>query len=125
MAVRRWAVRADEGSTVDRNEVVAAFMDGEAMLWRGGGVLTVLPHRVPTDLPGEMVTVAVVFEWKDRTDARSQPEVASPQPAAVAPAPVVEEPAAVEVPVLVGAGGIPDGLDPATLEDEDLSSIED
>lgn len=124
MAVRRWAVRAPEGQIVDRNELVAAIMDGEAMIWRAGGVLTIMPHREPTDLPGEMVTTAVVIEWKDRTDARTQPEV--PSPPIAAPAPVAPEPADVEVlePVLVGAGGVNDGLDPRTLEDEDLSSME-
>jgi hypothetical protein len=42
-------------------------MDGEALLWRAGGVLTILVGREPTDLPGEMVTTEAVIEWKDRT----------------------------------------------------------
>lgn len=41
-----------------------------------GGVITSVVFRQPTDLPGEMVTVGAVLEWKDRTDARDQPEPA-------------------------------------------------
>jgi hypothetical protein len=39
-----------------------------------GGVVTQIVDRHPTDVPGEMVTTQAVFEWKDRTDAKSQPE---------------------------------------------------
>jgi hypothetical protein len=39
-----------------------------------GGVITSVLFRHPTDLPGEMVTVGGVLEWKDRTDAKPQPE---------------------------------------------------
>jgi hypothetical protein len=43
-----------------------------------GGVITSVLFRHPTDLPGEMVTVGGVLEWKDRTDAKPQPEPSSP-----------------------------------------------
>lgn len=77
--VRKWAVRPDpETGIANRQEIVEALMDGEAMLHRAGGVLEVVVSRIPTDLPGEMVTYAVVFAWKDRTDAKPQPEQASP-----------------------------------------------
>jgi hypothetical protein len=42
-----------------------------------GGVISSVVFRQPTDLPGEMVTVGAVLEWKDRTDARDQPEPVS------------------------------------------------
>jgi hypothetical protein len=42
-----------------------------------GGVITSVLFRHPTDLPGEMVTVGGVLEWKDRTDAKPQPEPVS------------------------------------------------
>lgn len=132
MAVRRWAVRAPDGEEVDRNAVVAAIMDGESILWRAGGVLTILPYRQPTDIPSEMVTTAVLIEWKDRTDAKPQPEVA--QAPAAAPAPGrqlpadatlndVTEAAIANIAEPIGSDGVPDGLDPATLEEEDLSSV--
>jgi hypothetical protein len=71
MAVRRWAVRPDpETGMVNREELVQAILDGEALLWRAGGVLTVLPGRAQTDIEGEMVTTSALLEWKDRTDAR-------------------------------------------------------
>lgn len=78
--VRRWAVRPNpETGIADRQEVIEALMDGEALLHRAGGVLEVVVMRQPTDVPGEMVTEAAIFAWKDRTDAKPQPEVPAPQ----------------------------------------------
>jgi hypothetical protein len=58
-----------------------------------GGVITALVQRHPTDLPGEMVTVGAVVEWKDRTDAKPQPEpVAAPRDFAEALRENVEHP---------------------------------
>ena len=79
---RTWAVRPDpETGVANRQDIIEALMDGEALLARAGGVLSVVVHRAPTDLPGEMVTTAAVFEWKDRTDGedRPQPERVAPQ----------------------------------------------
>lgn len=127
---RRWAVYAQPNGEVDRKELIDALMDGEALLWRGGGVLTVLPARQPTDLPGEMITTAVVFEWKDRTDARPQPEqpggaaTTIPAPSVIAPQPAAPEstaPTAEPVPAVVGSF---DGLDETGLPDEDLAAVE-
>lgn len=85
-----------------------------------GGVLTVVVHRHPTDLPQEMVTTSAVIEWKDRTDAKSHPEPTTDPTPAVVP----EEPVEVREPVAVGAvDDIGDGLDEATLPDEDLASV--
>lgn len=120
---RRWVVRPDiETGIVDRAELVDAIMDGEAMLWRGGGVLTVLPFRDEPigAVPGEMVTTGAIIEWKDRTDAKAQPERASgPMPVA-APQP---EPVAEPEPVTVVRSASPDGLDEAALPDEDLTEV--
>ena len=126
MAVRRWAVRPQPNGEVSRDEVVQALMDGEALLWRAGGVLTVMPHRAETDLDGERATVAVIFEWKDRTDAKAQPEqvggaaAATVAPPTPAPSPAVP-PATVAAPV--AAGGV-DGLDEETLPDEDTAALD-
>jgi hypothetical protein len=61
---RTWAVRPDpETGVADRQQIIEALMDGEALLHRAGGVL-----------PGEMVTTAAVFEWKDRTDGHTKPQ---------------------------------------------------
>lgn len=57
-----------------------AMLDLAAMIRFAGGWATVGTTRHPTDLPGEMVTIHAAFEWKDRTDAKPQAEVAaSPQ----------------------------------------------
>lgn len=138
MAVRRWFVQAPEpNQEVDRNAVIQGLMDAEATLWRCGGVLTVLPYRQPTGLPGEMVTTGVVFEWKDRTDAKQQPERASvledlapapqaapePTPApALVPTVQVAAPAPQRVPAVMGPPE--DGLDEAALPEEDDSAIQ-
>jgi hypothetical protein len=72
---RTWAVRPDpETGVADRQQIIEALMDGEALLHRAGGVLSVVVHRAITDLPGEMVTTAAVFEWKDRTDGHTKPQ---------------------------------------------------
>jgi hypothetical protein len=52
-------------------EAVVAAAQTQAM---AGGVLSVIVDRHPTDLEHEMVTTAAVIEWKDRGDARPQPE---------------------------------------------------
>jgi hypothetical protein len=119
--IRRWVVHPQPDGEVSRDEVVAALMDGEAMLCRGGGVLTVITQREATPFPGEMVTTGVVFEWKDRTDARPQAETPA-QPPAPPAASAPPEPVAV-TPTPVPASGEPDGLDPESLEDEDVSAI--
>jgi hypothetical protein len=122
MAVRRWAVRPDpETGMVNREELVQAILDGEALLWRAGGVLTVLPGRAQTDIEGEMVTTSALLEWKDRTDARSQPETAGevlPQPAPAEPLDEPEPLAADELPPPADAAAF------VELPEEDDSSIE-
>lgn len=142
MAVRKWAVRPDQVfelangeqiAVVSRQALVEALMDGEAMVHRGGGVLTLVVGRHPTDLPGEMVTTGAILEWKDRTDARQQPEhatelfTAPAAPVEQAGVPVgpfeddaPEAPAAPDYASMVPA---PDGLDELTLEEEDVSAI--
>lgn len=86
--VRKWAVRPDPATGVaNRDEIVQALMDGEALLHRAGGVLEVVVVRAPTEIDGEMWTTGAIFSWKDRTDARPQPEAAA---AVVERAPVTE-----------------------------------
>jgi hypothetical protein len=121
MAVRRWQVHPHpETGIVVREELVQAILDGEAALHRLGGVLTIVVGRHPTDLPGEMVTTSALIEWKDRTDARPQPETpGDPVPEQAAPPAREPEP--------VGADVLPPPADAAAfaeLPEEDDSSIE-
>lgn len=64
---------------VNRADMQEAFADAEALLARAGGVLSVVVDRATTEIPGEMVTISALFEWKDRTDAKPQPEPAADQ----------------------------------------------
>jgi len=91
-------------------------------------VFSVVLMRHPTTLQGEMVTVGAVVEWKDRTDARAQPEVASPPSVsepAWQPEPTEPEPVAYAEPQQSTAVAAPvgDGLDGERLPEEDVSSI--
>lgn len=125
---RTWVVRPDtDEGTVSREAMTASLLDAEALLARAGGVLTVIVQRHPTDFPGEMVTTAAVFEWKDRTDARPQPETQAPL------VPLVEDPTpeqfedALAREEALGAGlqapEDPDAEALGRLEEEDVSDI--
>jgi hypothetical protein len=82
MALRKWGVRPDhyvdtaEGqlAAVSQDALVKALYDAAIILDRAGGVASVVVGRAPTGLPGEFVTTGAVVEWKDRTDAKAQPE---------------------------------------------------
>lgn len=83
--VRRAVVRPRPGDvTVTRDDVMQALSDAEAVLWTCGGGLQVITQRVRADevlhdgLQGEAYTTAVIIEWRDRTDARQQPEHTAP-----------------------------------------------
>jgi hypothetical protein len=39
-----------------------------------GGIVTAVVQRAPTGIPNEMVTTSALVEWRDRTDAKPQPE---------------------------------------------------
>ena len=82
MAQRRWQVRPDQALETEEGQILVvsqdalakAVYDGAIMLHRAGGVFSIVVGREPTGLPGEMVTTGAICEWKDRTDARPQPE---------------------------------------------------
>lgn len=90
MAIRRRELHPDETfitragreiPVVSEEQYLAALVDLGRFQLFAGGVITAVNFRAPTDLDGEMVTVGGVLEWKDRTDARPQPEpVAQPNP---------------------------------------------
>lgn len=140
MAVRRWQVHPDvaiptlqgEVEAVSRETLVEAVLDGIALLDRSGGVLTIVVGRQPTDLPGEMVTTGAVCEWKDRTDARPQPEPAQQVTVQVPgeeeliremPDPEFSEPPQEEtLPLDLEEATNPDGFVP--LAEEDDSALE-
>lgn len=39
-----------------------------------GGIVTAVVQRSATGIPNEMVTTSALIEWRDRTDAKPQPE---------------------------------------------------
>jgi hypothetical protein len=67
-------LRPDETGTVSREALIDAVVEQAAWLDFAGGCLEVVVNRAPTGMPGEMVTTGVGICWKDRTDARPQPE---------------------------------------------------
>jgi len=134
---RTWYVWADpETGVVERGALLDALVDAAAILDRIGGVLSVVQERRPTGAPGEMRSVVVAIEWKDRTDAKPQPETPT-QVVAQPPTPLPDvetepggETGGEVTPEMHDPGaGLPDhddigdGLDEATLEEEDLSSL--
>lgn len=138
MAQRTWVLHPDEEiatyngplEVVSREALEQSLLDAAALLDHVGGIVSVLVDRQPTGFPQEMKTVRVVLEWKDRTDARAQPE--TPQNI---PAPVVldaedpdhrQPPEEWEPPQEETLPGLedesPDGFVP--LAEEDLSALE-
>ncbi len=113
---------------VSREAALTAVADALAVIDFIGGSFSVACHRHPTDVPNERVTTGLMIEWKDRTDARDQPEPADLLPMAEAPQ---EETLPLEDAGLQEAAAAtaatdddnPDGLDPSTLEEEDVSEI--
>ena len=138
MAVRRRVLRPDTVLNTDSygpipvvsdDAFLGAVLQAAQVQILAGGYLSSAVQRHPTDAEHEMVTVGAVIEWRDRTDARPQPERAAPLPAQTAapePAPEPEPSMRDEDDAAVAAeldDRINDGLDPASLEDEDLESI--
>jgi hypothetical protein len=131
MAVRRRRVEPDlqlETQThgpvpvVSREAVMEAVADAVAVQDMAGGIFSVLAMRHPTDMPNEMVTTSVVIEWRDRTDAKPQPEQAAPKPEPVA-APIAD-PSSLVIEGIEdepGPNDNPDGFDYDALEDEDVA----
>lgn len=127
MAIRRWLVQPDTIKdtqfgplpVVSREAFVDSVLDAVSLCDRAGGGFTVFCSRERTDVEHEMVTTAVMVEWRDRTDAKPQPE----RPVQAAPAPPLpEDPEPEELEAaLVGAPA--DGLDERALPEEDLSEI--
>jgi hypothetical protein len=112
-------MQLSDGSTIEfvsREAMVEAFMDALAIGDIAGGVIEIVFGRVATDVPGEMLTNGIAFQWKDRVNATNSPE----RPAtAIAPDP---DPTPQELEAQL-AEMEPDGLDPATLDEVDESSI--
>lgn len=132
---RLWVVRPRPGEAeVSRDDMREALIDAEALMARAGGHLNVVTHRQRADevyegaLPGEVLTVAALFEWKDRTDARPQPEstvtAAPPPPPAsdfVASSEVEESEPGFTPRPLADDDGVGDGL--VTTAEEDVSAV--
>lgn len=130
---RPWVVRPEPGEIeVSDDAILASLMEASAILKRCGGVLTVLVQREDGEFPGEMFTTAAIFQWKDRTDARPQPETRQqfvPAPGVLPADPdpdVLEdhlERQAREERLGEGLTDNPDDFPLATLEEEDVDSI--
>lgn len=80
---RNWTARPDEELhlqdgrvllVVSREAQAEALMDALIMQERAGGVIQAQGLRVPTEMPGEMVTTLYVVTWLDRTDGESKPQ---------------------------------------------------
>jgi hypothetical protein len=112
---RRWQVQPDGTGVLSREALIGALIDGAAILDIAGGVLTCVVGRAPTNLPGEMVMTGAVLEWKDRTDAKAQPE---PAAAVTEPPPGPEIPGQLTVDDALTSE--PDGLDYSQLPAEDV-----
>jgi hypothetical protein len=105
-----------------------AVLAGAQTVALGGGVLSVVVDRHPTDLDSESVTVRAVVEWRSQTRTNpSREPVAEPHRASVVE--TLEEegevlPAVSDDQMELDAPLVEeDGLDRSTLEEEDLSSI--
>lgn len=145
MAIRRRQVHPDQVYRLNSGEELEVVSDeaylaallevGRHQCFAGGTINgTLLRH--PTDLEGEMVTIGAVIEWKDRTDARPQPEQTAPataEPMGVngAPRVVFEEsdaqpaPAPAQQPVGGrGSGALPFQRDAPADPDEALRRVE-
>ena len=80
--IRRWAIQPDQAyetpdgpiGIVSEQALAKSLYDATIMLHRAGGVLSVVLKRADGEIPGEMVTVGGIVEWKDRTDGRAAPE---------------------------------------------------
>lgn len=129
---------------ISREALVEAMAEAGTWVDFAGGTVTLVVKRHPTDAPNESVTVAAMIQWKDRTDARPQPEPVdelAPAPdgddqaeAAEPPLMPFEHVASTEeaepepglfertVPV-VGDDGVGDGFDESELPEEDDSEI--
>lgn len=97
MSIRSWQAAPSrelelEGKLwplITQEDLIKALLDGAILLDRAGGCLQVVLQRRPTPMPNEMVTVAAVIVWMDRTNAKPQPEapgleiIDAPEPAAV------------------------------------------
>jgi hypothetical protein len=134
---RPWLVRPDTGMQlsdgtmiefVSREALVEAFMDALSIIDRAGGVLSIVAGRVPTDVPGEMLTNGLMIEWKDRAHATTSPErptqvVAQRSEARDAATLALDpDPTPQDLEARLEAEA-PDGLDPSTLDEVDESSI--
>lgn len=140
---RSWAVRPDETGTVSRQALVDAFVDAATILDLAGGCLEVVVGRTPTGVPHEMVMNGALLVWRDRTDAKDQPEVAAsvmpgpprltdeareavireadtPEEGHVEVARIEAEAREAVVVTVPPAGPEPDGFDYSKLEEEDI-----
>lgn len=123
---RTWQIHPDQPGQMSREALIGALIDGAALLDIAGGVLSVMVGRAPTDLPGEMVMTTAILEWRDRTDAKAQPERPSTVPTTTAETdeflPASESIAAEAEADANDAN--PDGFDYSRLAEEDVEEPE-
>lgn len=115
---------------VSRERLIEAAVDLAITINLTGGTGTIVTTRRATGVPDEMVTAAAMVQWKDRTDAKPQPEqTLEAAPAPAQPGGHFEDGMFVpddEGQTAIAVGGNdenPDGLDEDQLLEEDVSSI--
>jgi hypothetical protein len=124
-------VASGEMDVVSRQSVIEAVADAVILQEMAGGFISVAVQRQPTGAPNEMVTVSAMVEWKDRTDAKTQPEARAECVLADDPQnphnqvpdfsqPEREPKYEPENAVLPFEHDSPDGLDESLLQDEDV-----
>jgi hypothetical protein len=100
MAIRTRTVQPDMGLTLRNGETIGvvsleALQEDVAAVvasaYFQGGIVQVVQDRHPTGVPHEMVTVAALIQWQDRTDAKPQPEPAVPAERIEAPSSTAHE----------------------------------
>lgn len=119
--IRRRQVFPDESGTVSREALLEAMISAADFLDFAGGALSVVVQRAPTSLPGEMVTVGAVVEW--RHDARVTPrpeQFEQPTPQAEMPQPQAEEIGERELEPAGPEIDPADGFDYSKLVEEDI-----
>lgn len=80
--IRRWLVTPDvevqtaQGplAVVSPDLLAHELAQAATILYREGGLLSIVQSREPGLIEGEMLPTGVVFEWRDRTDAKEAPE---------------------------------------------------
>jgi hypothetical protein len=89
---RQWTVGPDpDTGEVDEQALNEALFEAGVFLKRGGGGIIARAHRLRNpEIPSELYTESVTFQWLARSDTKPRAEEPSAEPVAVAAAPELE-----------------------------------